>query len=57
MFYTSTRDRSIRVNSSEAIAHGISAEGGLFVPEEIPQITLDDIKRIAELIKRSYLFA
>ena len=49
MFYTSTRDRSIKVNSSEAIAHGISAEGGLFVPEEIPQITLDDIKRIAEL--------
>lgn len=49
MFYTSTRDRSIKVNSSEAIAHGISSEGGLFVPEEIPQISLDDIKRIAEL--------
>ena len=49
MFYTSTRDRSIRVNSSVAIAHGISAEGGLFVPEEIPQISLDDIKRLAGL--------
>lgn len=49
MFYTSTRDRSIKVSSSQAIAHGISAEGGLFVPEEIPQISLDDIKRIAGL--------
>ena len=49
MFYTSTRDRSIRVNSSVAIAHGISAEGGLFVPEEIPQISLDDIKRLTGL--------
>lgn len=49
MFYTSTRDRSIKVNSSEAIAHGISSEGGLFVPEEIPQISLEDIRRIAEL--------
>ena len=36
MFYTSTRDTSIKVSSSEAIAKGISAEGGLFVPEAIP---------------------
>lgn len=47
MFYTSTRDRSIRVDSSQAIARGISAEGGLFVPEEIPRITMDDIKALA----------
>jgi len=49
MFYTSTRDRSIKVTSSEAIAHGISSEGGLFVPEEIPQISLDDIRRLTDL--------
>ena len=48
MFYTSTRDKSIRVSSSQAIAHGISVEGGLFVPEEIPQITINDILRLAK---------
>ena len=43
MYYTSTRDKSIRISSAEAITKGISAEGGLFVPTEIPHITLDDI--------------
>lgn len=47
MFYTSTRDRSIKVSSSQAIAHGISKDGGLFVPEEIPQISMEDIVRLA----------
>ena len=49
MLYTSTRDKSIKVSSSQAIAHGISAEGGLFVPESIPQITMDDIVRLSKL--------
>jgi len=49
MFYTSTRDRSIRVSSSQAIAHGISSEGGLFVPEEIPQLSKEDIRHLTEL--------
>ncbi len=52
MLYTSTRDKSIRVESSVAIAHGISKEGGLFVPEEIPKIGLDDISR---LVNCSYI--
>lgn len=47
MFYTSTRDKSIKVTSSQAISHGISAEGGLFVPVEIPKITMDDIVRLS----------
>ncbi len=38
MLYTSTRDTSVRVSSAQAIARGISADGGLFVPESIPQI-------------------
>ena len=44
MFYTSTRDKSIRITSSEAITKGISDEGGLFVPCEIPQLSSDDIR-------------
>lgn len=43
MFYTSTRDKSIRVTAAQAIAQGISEEGGLFVPCEMPQFDLDKI--------------
>lgn len=49
MLYTSTRDKSLRVEASEAITRGISAEGGLFVPTEIPKITLDDLKALIPL--------
>lgn len=48
MFYTSTRDSSVHVASSEAITRGISAEGGLFVPESIPMLSLNDLKRLAK---------
>ena len=49
MFYNSTRNSSVKVSSAEAITQGISAEGGLFVPEEIPQISLDDIKAVGDM--------
>lgn len=38
MEYTSTRDKSIRISSTEAIVRGISEDGGLFVPLEIPKV-------------------
>ncbi|MCC8023575.1 MAG: threonine synthase [Clostridiales bacterium] len=47
MLYTSTRDSRVRVTASQAIAQGISADGGLFVPASIPQVTLDEIKAMA----------
>ena len=34
--------------SAQAIAQGISEDGGLFVPSVIPAITLDDIKALGE---------
>lgn len=49
MFYTSTRDKSIKVTAATAIAKGISSEGGLFVPTEIPSVSLEDIKRFSTL--------
>ncbi|MCM1529630.1 MAG: threonine synthase [Alistipes sp.] len=49
MFYNSTRNSEVKVSSAEAITQGISAEGGLFVPEEIPAITLDEIKAVGEM--------
>ena len=47
MKYLSTRDESVRIESSYAIAKGISPEGGLFVPETIPPLTLDEIGALA----------
>ena len=47
MFYKSTRDSSIRVESAAAIAKGISEEGGLFVPESIPSLSMDELKSLA----------
>ena len=51
MQYISTRNKGLSVKSAAAIKKGLSEEGGLFVPEEIPSLTLDDIKK---LIKLSY---
>ncbi len=49
MEYMSTRNSSIRVKSAAAIKKGLSEEGGLFVPTEIPQITLEEISKLAKL--------
>lgn len=49
MDYISTRDKSVKVSASAAIAHGISAEGGLFVPESFPKFGKEDFKKLSEL--------
>lgn len=43
MNYTSTRNADIKITSAQAIAQGLSHEGGLFVPEKLPEITEKDI--------------
>lgn len=48
MYYTSTRNSDLRVTSAEAIAQGISNDGGLFVPCEIPSLTQDDILNLCD---------
>ena len=49
MKYNSTTDKNIVVTASQAIAQGISTDGGLFVPQEIPQYTLADIESFTKL--------
>ena len=49
MFYNSTRNSNVKVSSAEAITQGISVEGGLFVPESIPVLTLDEIKNVGSM--------
>ena len=49
MHYTSTRNNTIRVTAAEAIAQGISKEGGLFVPSELPKLTETDFAALQGL--------
>ena len=49
MKYQSTRNSDIQISSAEAIKMGIAPDGGLFVPTEIPNVTIDEIEKFAEL--------
>ena len=44
MNYVSTRDKSVKVTAAKAIASGISAEGGLFVPDTFPSLNEKDFE-------------
>ena len=48
MKYKSTRDPKISITSAQAIAQGLSKEGGLFVPESLPKITEKDIMALCD---------
>lgn len=52
MFYHSTRKNSVKATSAQAISKGISADGGLFVPENLPTLTLEDL---AKLVPETYV--
>lgn len=52
MKYISTRDKSLKLSSAEAIKRGLSEDGGLFVPEEFPKITKAEI---TSLVDKSYI--
>lgn len=49
MNYVSTRNNAVKVSSAFAIAHGISPEGGLYVPESIPTLCEQDFLKLSEL--------
>ena len=49
MLYTSTRNKNIKFTAAQAIAQGISEEGGLFVPCELPKFDLDLIGKMVSM--------
>lgn len=49
MQYQSTRDQHIAISAAEAIKKGLSAEGGLFVPEKIPAVTQAEMEALPEM--------
>ena len=50
MIYKSTRDDSVKVTASQAILKGLAPDGGLFVPESIPELD----KSLEELSAMDY---
>lgn len=50
MLYTSTRNQLDKITETKAILQGISADGGLFVPERMPKIDFN----LAEMVKWDY---
>lgn len=49
MLYQSTRDRAIGITSAEAIAQGLSRDGGLYVPASIPALPADALARLVKM--------
>lgn len=49
MKYNSTRDNGVSVTSAEAIIKGLSNDGGLFVPENIPTFSEEEIFSMAAM--------
>ncbi len=48
VLYSSTRDSSKKVQASQAILQGLSEDGGLFVPDHIPQLD-KSMKELSEM--------
>lgn len=49
MYYESTRNSTLKITSAEAIVQGISPDGGLFVPDGIPELSLSEISAFGKL--------
>lgn len=62
MRYTSTRNAAVSVDSATAVIDGISADGGLFVPETLPKLDwhsllkLDYVKRVEAVLGEFFDF-
>lgn len=48
MHFISTRGDSAKYTSAMAIKQGIAPDGGLFVPEEIPSVSMDEIMQMTQ---------
>ena len=51
MMYQSTRGGAEKVSAAQAIKQGLTADGGLFMPTEIPKV---DAQKLTELAKMDY---
>jgi len=49
MVYKSTRSDNVSVSAAQAIAQGISKDGGLFVPQKTPKLSATDFENLRKL--------
>lgn len=49
MYYVSTRDKSKKLSASEAIAQGLSRDGGLLTPEALPKLSSEALKELQSM--------
>ena len=49
MNYKSTRDVKVNVPSAYAISQGLSSDGGLFVPENLPKLSEEKIMSLCDM--------
>ncbi len=49
MYYVSTRDKSKKLTAAQAIALGLSRDGGLLTPETLPSISEQDLVALKEM--------
>ncbi len=57
MMYTSTRNPELHVTAAQAIAQGISEEGGLFVPESFPAVDLQEMLHLDYIGRAKYVLS
>ncbi|MBO5252618.1 MAG: threonine synthase [Clostridia bacterium] len=57
MKYTSTRNPELHVTAAQAIAQGISEEGGLFVPESFPAADLNEMLHLDYIGRAKYVLS
>ena len=56
MLFVSTRGRVDKVSSAHAIREGLAGDGGLFVPQTFPFLSLDTILGMNALTLNFFLF-
>ena len=49
MYYVSTRDKSLRYTPAQAIAQGLSRDGGLFLPATTPKLPADALENMVKM--------
>ncbi len=49
MNYNSTRNNDLKATAAQAIATGIAPDGGLFVPENVPALSIFDFENLRKL--------
>lgn len=49
MNYVSTRDSKVKISSAQAIVRGLSADGGLFMPESIPVLNASELEALTDM--------